>query len=365
MHILHINLQDGWRGGESQISFLMLELKKKPIRQTLVCKQGSQLEQFAIDNSINYLSLKLGILSTFINAKKIATFVRTNKVDIMHCNESIGLGIAVWSRIAFKNKAKIILHRHVVFPIKGMLSKLVKYSPKYNDKVICISSEGEKVIRDTTYNTNITIIPSMTDVNYDYKNERVLEQLGIDMSKKIVGYFAAFTPEKDHYSFLKAAQIISAACAEVHFVLAGSGDLEEQIKTYAAELNLTNKISFLGFVPQAQRLIPEIDVLLFTSTKEGLGSTILEFFVAKKPVVTVKNGGSEDLVFDGKTGFICELKDADCMAEKTLRLLNEPVLVNEITENAYTHALENFSFKSVTEKIYAVYQEVIAAKDKL
>lgn len=362
MHVIHINLQDGWRGGELQVSFLMLELKKKPVIQTLVCKKGSLLEKFAIDNDFNYLSLKLGFFRGLFNAQKLSQFVRKNNVDIIHCNESKGLGISVWSRIVFKNKAKIILHRHVVFPIKGMISKMIKYSPKYNDKVICISTDGEKVIRETTYNTNITIIPSMTDVGYDYKNEHVLEQRGIDVSKKIVGYFAAFTPEKDHYSFLKAAQIISAACPEVHFVLAGSGDLEDHIKTFAAELNLTDKISFLGFVPQAQRLIPEIDVLLFTSTKEGLGSTILEFFVAKRPVVTVKNGGSEDLVYDGKTGFICELRDADCLAEKTIRLLTNSQLVADITQNAYTYAVKNFSFSSVTEKIYAVYQEVTSEK---
>jgi glycosyltransferase involved in cell wall biosynthesis len=362
MHVIHINLQDGWRGGELQVSFLMLELKKKPIMQTLVCKKGSLLEKFAIDNNFNYLSLQPGFFRGLLNAKKLSQFVRKNNVDIIHCNESKGLGISVWSRILYNNKAKIILHRHVVFPIKGFFSKMIKYSPKYNDKVICISTDGEKVIRDTTNNTNIVIIPSMTNVNYDYKNEHVLEQLGVDVSKKIVGYFAAFTPEKDHNSFLKAAQIISVVCPEVHFVLAGSGELEENIKRFAAELDLTDKVSFLGFVPQAQRLIPEIDVLLFTSTKEGLGTTILEFFVAKKPVVTVKNGGSEDLVCDGETGFICELRDADCLAEKTIRLLQNPQLVTDITQKAYTYALENFSFNSVTEKIYAVYQEVTSKK---
>lgn len=331
--------------------------------QTLVCKKGSLLEKFAIDNDFNYLSLKPGFFRVLFNAQKLSQFVRKNNVDIIHCNESKGLGISVWSRIVFKNKAKIILHRHVAFPIKGLVSKMIKYSPKHNDKIICISTDGEKVIRETTYNTNITIIPSMTDVNYDYKNEHVLEQLGVDVSKKIVGYFAAFTPEKDHYSFLKAAQIISSACPEVHFVLAGSGDLEEKIKTFATELNLTDKVSFLGYVPQAQRLIPEIDVLLFTSTKEGLGTTILEFFVAKKPVVTVKNGGSEDLVCDGETGFICELGAVDCLAEKTIKLLRDPQLVADITQNAYTYATKNFSFSSVTEKIYAVYQEVTAKEN--
>lgn len=359
MNILQINLQDGWRGGEQQLSYLILDLQKKDIRQTLVCKKHSPLEKFAKENNIDYISLELGLFSFIPNVKKFSEWVKKNNVDILHCNESKGLGIAVWSKILFKIKAKLLLHRHVIFPVKGFISKNIKYSPKYIDKVICVSSQGEKVIRTTTYNTNISVIPTMTDVRFDYKNEGILEQFGIDLSKKIIGYIAALTFEKDHYTFLQAAEKICKNHNNIHFIIVGSGKLETKLKEYADSLDLTENVSFLGFVPQANRLIPEIDIMLFTSTQEGFPTTIIDSFIAKKPVVCTNYPGSSDIIIPDVTGFLCEIKNIDCLAAKTIALIQNPDLSEKITQEAYQVAIANFSIESVSDKIYAMYREII------
>ncbi len=359
MKVLHINLQKGWRGGEQQLGYLMSELKNKPIEQFLLCRKGSEVEDFAKQNDIVYLGLDLSILKGISNSKTVADFVLKNQIDILHCNDSKGLGVAVWSKILFGNHAKLLLHRHVIFPIKGVISKQIKYSPKYIDKVICVSSEAANIIRKTTYNTNITVIPTMTDVHFNYKNEQLLPSFGVDVSKKIVGYIAALTFEKDHYTFLKSAQLISQKNTDVHFAIIGSGKLEPEIKEYAQTLGLAEKVSFLGFVPQANKLIPEIDVLLFTSTQEGCPTTIIDFFVAKKPVVCTDYPGSTDLIQENITGFLCPIKNAECLAEKTLAILSDNNQAAQIAKKAHNVAIEKFSVQGVTDRIYAVYQELL------
>lgn len=356
MRIVHINLQKSWRGGEQQLAYLMTSLQSKGIFQLLVCLENSTLEKFAIQNNISYISLKKGFTAKIYNLKKLCKTIKSKQIDIVHCHESKGHSLAFFAKIILGFDAKIVVHRRVVFPIKGFFSKKFKYSAKYIDTVICISKAVEQVFWQSTGNKNTVIVPSMTDLDFDYSDKNILSKYNIP-NKTIIGYIAALTFEKDHYTFLDTAKNLISKNKNLHFVLVGDGKLKLELTAYSESKGLSENVSFLGFIENAKQLIPEIDILLFTSVKEGLGSTILDFFTAKKPVVTVKNGGSEDLIIQGKTGFICEQKDIDCLTEKVLFLLDNLEQTRKITEQAYQFVCENFSVNSITDKIIDVYQQ--------
>lgn len=358
MRIVHINLQKSWRGGEQQLAYLMASLQSKGIFQLLICLENSALEKFAIQNDISYISLKKGFIAKITNIRKLHKVIKTNRINIIHCHESKGHSLAFFTKIILGIDAKIVVHRRVVFPIKGFFSKKFKYSEKYIDTVICISKAVEQVFWESTGNKNTVIIHSMTDLDFDYSDKNILSKYNIP-NKTIIGYIGAFTFEKDHYTFLDTAKNLISKNKNLHFVLVGDGKLKPELMAYSESKELSENVTFLGFVENAKQLIPEMDILLFTSVKEGLGSTILDFFTAKKPVVTVKNGGSEDLIIQAKTGFICEQKDIDCLTEKVLLLLDNPDETEKITEQAYQFVCENFSIGSVTEKTIEVYRELL------
>ncbi len=359
MKILHINLQKSWRGGEQQLAYLMTALHERKIDQILICSENSKLEGFAKKEKLQYVALKKGFFQKIINLNKLSKLISREKIDLIHCHESKGHSLALFTKIIYNFKAKILLHRRVVFPIKGFFSKKVKYSSKYIDLVICISNAVEKVFHETTGNKNTVIIHSMTDTHLKSLNQGILStKYNIPENKTIIGYIAALTFEKDHFTFLDTAKLLLKE-NDLHFVLIGEGKEREQLVAYSNQLGLSEHVDFIGFVENAKQLIPEIDILLFTSTKEGLGSTILDFFVAKKPVVTVKNGGSEDLVFNGETGFICNPKDSETLAENIKFLINNPEKKDIIVENAYQFVENNFSIDSITEKTIDVYAKLI------
>lgn len=359
MKIIHINLQKSWRGGEQQLAYLLKALKDKNIEQVLICSTGSKLEAFSRQESIDYISLKNGFFQKIKNLNILYSLIKNNSFDLIHCHESKGHSLALFTKIIYGFKAKIILHRRVIFPVKGLFSRKIKYSSKYINKIICISKAVESSIHKSTSNKNTIIIPSMTDINYNYINQNILKTKYKIPDKKIIGYIAALTFEKDHYTFLNTAKILITENDNLHFVLIGEGKNKEKLIDYTKQIGLINNVSFTGFIDDAKKLIPEIDVLLFTSTKEGLGSTVLDFFVARKPVVTVKNGGTEDLVFNGQTGFICNQKDSKTLAKNVNYILENPAESNKITENAYQFVKDNFSIEAVTSKIIDFYKKII------
>jgi hypothetical protein len=66
MEIIHFNTQKDWRGGERQLAWLMDELAKKGIKQTLFCRKNSKLESYAIDQNIPYHSFRYNCIAYFL-----------------------------------------------------------------------------------------------------------------------------------------------------------------------------------------------------------------------------------------------------------------------------------------------------------
>lgn len=355
MRIIHINTQKNWRGGERQLSWLYEGIQKKGIEQIIICRKKSKLEAFSIENKIQIKSFSIQIYTLFYVAFKLLKLIKKEET-IVHCHDSKSHTIALILKLIYRSNVKVVVHRKVNFPIKGFFSKNIKYSEKYINALFCVSKSVEAtVFKSTGFNNTIVI--------YDMIKPFKIPLISKYSSEKFqIGYIAALTEEKDHFTFLKTAKNILEINPNVQFTLAGEGKLKEKLIDFTNELGIAKNINFVGFVIDIPSLIADIDLLLFTSISEGLGSTILDFFMTKKPVVTVKNGGSEELVFQNETGFICELKDDENLAKYCLELINNPELSFKITENAYKFVIENFSVNTIIDKTLDAYTKIL--KDK-
>lgn len=357
MNVIQINLQKTWRGGEQQLAYLIKSFQEKNINQILICKENSALEDFAKIEKINHFAIKSGFRNLFKNLKLLYHLIKENNIDIIHCHESKGHSLALFTKLIYRYKSPIILHRRVIFPIKGILSKKLKYSSKYISEIICVSKAVEKKIKDSTGNNNTIVIPDMIDTQYLYTNHHVLKQKYGISNKKIIGYIAALTPEKDHYTFLDTAKILIQKRKDCHFVLIGDGKDKDELILYSQKIGIEKYVTFTGYIPNAKSIISEIDILLFTSTEEGLGSTILDFFLAKKPVVCVKNGGSEDIVKNFETGFICDKKEVKSLVENIVFILENPEETEKIVQNAYDLVIEKHSIEKISNSILECYKK--------
>lgn len=361
MKIIHINLSKSWRGGERQTALLMNEIKQRNIEQLLICRKKSVLENFCIDNELRYCSYSKNIFALLIMSYVLKRIAKKENFAIVNCHESGGHTLALLSKILWRAPFKIIVNRRVIFPVKKKLSSRIKYSEKYIAKIICESKAVESVIHTSANYYSTTVISSMVNTNRCIINKNILKNrynINTD-TYKIIGYIAALTFEKDHITFLKTAKKILETNPKTIFLIIGEGKLKNKIINQTKELKLSNHVKFLGFIKNVENIIPEIDILLFTSISEGLGTTILDFFVAEKPVVCVKNGGSEEIVLNEKTGFICEKGDYIALAEKTILLLNNNNEKLRITKYAKTFVEENFSIVTITSKTLKVYNDVL------
>lgn len=355
MKIIHVNFSKTWRGGERQVFLLMQGLRQQKIEQVLICRQHSAIEAKCKADGLNFYSFPNNIF-TPLKASRFIKKLECKGFSIIHCHESKGHTAGILAKTLWRSSQKLIIHRRVIFPIRKKFTTGLKFSKDHISCIICISKAVEKVVHQNLNFEKTVVIPSMVPIT-EYSSTGILrKEFGIQ-SKFIIGYIAALTHEKDHITFLKTARkLIDSENHDLHFVIVGEGKLKEELIITTAKLQLQNHVTFTGFIKNVEQILPEIDILLFTSVSEGLGTTILDFFVAKRPVVCVKNGGSEEIIKDGQTGFICEKGDINCLSSKVETLLSDPGLAFRITENAYEFVRKHFNTEYITRETIKVYK---------
>jgi glycosyltransferase involved in cell wall biosynthesis len=118
-----------------------------------------------------------------------------------------------------------------------------------------------------------------------------------------------------------------------------SMEYENSLKKLVVDLNLENKVYFLGWRKDIPALTKKADVMILTSTTEGLPRSILEAMAIGTPVIATKAGGVVDVINDGEDGMLIEIDDYNSLADKLLKLTDKK-LRDKLSQNAI-HKIEN------------------------
>lgn len=131
--------------------------------------------------------------------------------------------------------------------------------------------------------------------------------------------------------------------------------LEEKL-----EESVREKVQYLGKIPYAevQNHIRNAQVCLFPTFAETLGMVTIESMAMQKPVVNSNIGWAQELIEDGKSGFLIHPKDHGLYAERIVYLLNHPELCREIGKNACQRVAEKFDIKQLARENIRFYQTV-------
>jgi len=355
--IVHINFAKTWRGGERQVVLLYHELHKMGFNQKLFCQKGSALHKYSIEHDFEYIAF-LPIVSYLVVPLYICFFRLKNPL-IIHCHESKAQTLGILGKYFSIKNIPLVVHRRVVFPIKQKITTPIKYNQRVVDKIICISRAVEKVVKESIGFKSTVVVPSSVPLDSFSKTDQdIRKKFNIGTEKKIVTYIAALTFEKDHHTFFKAAREIVKTKSDVHFLIIGDGPLRNDLENEVGFLGLAEFVTFTGFLSQPEEIIPQLDLLLFTSRYEGLGSTILDFFVHKKPVVSVSNAGAKEIVENGKTGLLSPIGDFKSLARNVNQLFNDPKMTRSLTNAAYDYVLKSHSPLNVALKTIDVYRSM-------
>jgi glycosyltransferase involved in cell wall biosynthesis len=115
-----------------------------------------------------------------------------------------------------------------------------------------------------------------------------------------------------------------------HLYLAGAGPEEATLRALAAELGITERVSFLGWRRDIGALLAAADIFICSSRHEPLGNIVLEAWSAAKPVIAAAAQGPTELINDGADGLLVPKEDAPALAAAIGMLAENPVRAAEL-----------------------------------
>jgi glycosyltransferase involved in cell wall biosynthesis len=359
--ILQVSTATSWRGGEQQIAYLLESLALKQVVFYVVAIKGSAMAEYC--KSVNYNLIEISKKNSFDLGivRTLAKTIRKHQINFIHTHDSHGLTISILCSIFFNVKSKIIVHRRAYFSVKNSFVKRWKYNHKSITKILCVSNAVRDLIAPIIKDKDkLKTIYSGIDINrFSNKNIHVLkEEFSINKNTQIIGNIAALTFEKDYFTFLDTAKILLERNYDLIFFIIGEGNLKAELIEYAKNLNIDQQVVFTGFRKDISNILPSLDILLFTSTKEGLGTTILDAFAAQVPVVATNSGGIPELILHKRTGLLAEPYDSKRLACHVETLLTDKKMKTKVIESASHHLNENFVNKHMAKKIIELYRNL-------
>ncbi len=359
---MHVVSPFSWRGGEQQVVFLYEELQKLGVFQLLVCPKGSATEKYCRKHNFNYQALKKRAGIDFIFARQMHQLCVKERINLLHPHDSHAHTFSVLSKVIFKNPADIILQRRVDFPVSKSWFSRFKYNHPSIKRILCVSQAIADVMRpDINQPEKITVVHDGIDLHkFDKGNTGILRnEYGIPPELPIVGNVAALVQQKDYFTFLDTAALLAEKGLKARFVCIGEGTQKDTLIAYAEEKKIADKVIFTGFRTDIDRVLPEFDVLLFSSEMEGLGTTILDAYAAGVPVVSTNAGGIPEVILHKQTGYLGEVKNPGSLAKGVQAILSDKTLAERLKKEGKAF-VQNFSTRQTALKTLAVYREVLA-----
>ncbi|MBV7338375.1 glycosyltransferase family 4 protein [Chloroflexi bacterium TSY] len=148
----------------------------------------------------------------------------------------------------------------------------------------------------------------------------------------------------------------------VHLLIVGSGPQEEHLRTLAAEMQVTDRVHFLGFIDddEKMRLLHMCDLYVSTSQHEGFGLVFLEAMACGLPVICYDHGGQTDFLTDNETGHLIPLDNLPLFTERVLALLKDDHAQRRM-DDICRKRVEEYFIDTCAKQHEAIYEQVIRA----
>lgn len=212
-----------------------------------------------------------------------------------------------------------------------------------------------------------TVIPYGVDAHAFRPDPRagahVRAELNLPSDAPLILAMGRMAYKKGFTYLLDALPHIRASHPRATLVLAGYGDLLDELKERARRLGLADAVIFPGQLPRdrAARYVAAADVYVVPSVRDdagnvdGLPNTLLEGMGAARPVVATRTAGIPDVLSDGVHGLLVPERDPAALAEAIIRLLDDRELAARLGEAARCRVLDELSWDVTAARFEEVY----------
>lgn len=313
---------------------------------------------------LTFRFLKPESLLIYLGLCAYAFFLALAKgIEVVHCGEVLRAGIiGNWLNeiikipyIVYAHGEEITLrlarNRGAMSRIYNSASFIIANSNNTRGLLLNLGVEKEKIEviypGVDTVKFNPTIDASAIKKRYGLEDKAVLLTVG------------RLEERKGHDMVLKALPEVLAKFPDLIYLIVGTGERLDHLKSLVQDLHLENHVKFAGKADTDELPLYYCccDIFIMANREleggsiEGFGIVFVEAAACGKPVIGGDSGGTKDAILDGVTGFLVDPLDAKEIAAKITTLLENPDFSRKLGLEGRRRAEEEFSWDKYYEKV--------------
>lgn len=334
--------------------------------KTLVCRDGRGKTTRETLDGVKLT--RAGSLGTYFSCPLSLSFIRlfrkmAREADVVHIHVPFPLADAALLLSGFKGRVVVSWHSDVVKQ-KKLMTFYKPFMMKLLKRADCIITATKGHIDGSDYlpgfRRKCSIVPyGITPEDYlSIERSPILTNRLCD--KKNVKVF--FTGRLVYYKGVDILLKAFTMTENCELFIAGTGEMEQELKAFAKRHNIEKKVHFLGFLPdnELKQAYADCDIFVLPSVlkSEAFGIVQLEAMVYGKPVINTKlPSGVPYVSVHGKTGLTVPPSDAKALAEAINTLAADAKMCESFGKAAAERVMTEFNEKNVIRKLYGVLSE--------
>lgn len=361
MKILYLITKSNWGGAQKYVYDLATSFSARKCDVAVAFggrgELAEKLEQAGVRTiSLDPLTRNINLKKELQSSYQLYRLLKQEKPDVLHVNSSKAGGLgATLGRLAGIPCIVFTVHgapfrEDRVFIVRGLMYFFTWLTCLLSHKVIAVSQRDAHDVgqmffikRKVVAIYNGIPFPEVPHAPSSQSKETHIVTIG-DLTKN-----------KGHIYALEAVNLLVKKGYHIKYVIEGEGEDRATLEKYIAEHHLQDVVTLLGRTLTTGERLPEFDIFLLSSVKEGLPYVLLEAGRAMMPVVSTITGGIPEIIRHEHTGLLVRPKDVPQLAHELERLITDKKFARKLGIELHSHVVSNFSQAKMLAQTAQVY----------
>lgn len=363
MKPLYVDLEPEWRGGQNQALLTLRGLRAQGHPAELLAVCGGALARRAAAEEIPVHTVnRCG--ARFRAAFLLRRLVAGERFDLVHSNEPHAL-TAAWLARAY-GRVPLVVSRRVAYPLQNNPLALSRY--RAARRILAVSRfVAQSVIASGLAPDRVEVLYEGAEVpplpSPDARRQ-ARQRWRLSERETLLGCVSYLLPEKGQHLLIRALPTLRAQFPACQVLLAGDGRCLKRLERLVRELHLESAVHFAGFVEDVPQVYAALDVFVFPSLAEPLGTSLLAAMAYALPVVAVGRGGVPEIVEHERSGLLVPEPEPRGIAAAVARLLQDPGFSRRLGLAARETIQRRFAADRMVENTARIYERLCSAEER-
>lgn len=322
MKVMHVLNSRIYSGAEKVVCQIIKSFHRDADVEMVYCSPDSEIvRKMLAEQNVTYLPI------SEMSTKELGRVIREQKPDLIHAHD---MRASFFSALCC-GSIPLVSHIHNnAYDARGLSAKTVGYllAGFKAKQILWVSNSAyEGYAFHKLFAGKSRVLYNIIDTEQIFEKKAADENTyNYDMI-----YVGRLTFQKDPQRLMRLCARLKESKPDLSVAIVGTGELEAEAKQLCVELGIQDNVRFLGFQSNPIKMVYDSRAMILTSRWEGTPMCALEAMALGTPIVSTPSDGMMDLIDDAVTGYLTD--DDGVMAEKLLKIMSDPMLRQELSEN--------------------------------